>query len=43
MITGKNSSCFLDVSCLRSLGALYDLEFDWISFLKSAIAVSDDR
>jgi hypothetical protein len=43
MITGKNSSRFLDVSCLRPLGPLYDLKFDWISFLKSAITVSDDR
>jgi len=43
MSTGKNSSCFLDVSGLGSLRALHDLKFDWVSFLKSAIAVSDDR
>lgn len=43
MITGKNSSRFLNVGSLGSLGALYDLKFDWISFLKSAITVSDDR
>jgi hypothetical protein len=42
MITGKNSSRFLDVSCLRPFGPLHDLKFDWISFLKSAIPVSDD-
>ena len=43
MITGKNSSRFLDVGCLGSLRALHDLKLDWISFLKSAITVSDDR
>ena len=43
MITGKNSSRFLNVSCLRPFGPLYDLKFDWISFLKSTITVSDDR
>jgi hypothetical protein len=43
MRTGNNSSCFLDVSCLGSLGSLDNLKFDWISFLKSAIPVSDDR
>jgi hypothetical protein len=43
MITGKNSSRFLNVSCLGSLRALHDLKFDWISFLKSAITVADDR
>jgi hypothetical protein len=43
MMTGNNSTCFLDVSCLGALGSLHYLKFDWISFLKSAIPVSDDR
>jgi hypothetical protein len=43
MITGKNSSCFLNIRSLGSLGSLHYLKFDCISFLKSAITVSDDR
>lgn len=33
---------FSDVGCLRTFGALDDLEFDKIAFLHSAVTVSND-
>jgi hypothetical protein len=43
IMTGNNSTGFLDVGCLGSFGSLDNLKFYRISFLQSAVAVPDDR
>jgi hypothetical protein len=43
MIADTVSTCFLDVGCLRAFGALHNLKLHCVSFLKSAVAIANDR